>query len=49
MGSGSSRSASDERAAAVRRERDTAATVVMIAAAHTLDRRPSLRRNPEVI
>ncbi len=44
MGSGSSRSALDERAA-VRRERDA----VMVAAAYSLDRRPSFRRNnPEV-
>ncbi|KAH9536673.1 hypothetical protein CY35_16G012500 [Sphagnum magellanicum] len=40
MGSGSSRSALDERAA-VRRERDA----VMVAAAYSLDRRPSFRRN----
>ncbi|CAK9212801.1 unnamed protein product [Sphagnum troendelagicum] len=47
MGSGSSRSASDQRAA-LRRERDAATTtVVMVAAAHSVDRRPSFRRNPE--
>jgi hypothetical protein len=49
MGSGSSRSASDQRAA-LRRERDAATTtVVMGAAAHSVNRRPSFRRNPEVI